>query len=273
MSDSVTAKLRFGLLFGAAVSLARRRWATLHVLMLFLDWGPHLVLELAGVRGYDPSQHNAAAFAQYALQAGVLAFCGLLMQTSAMAVGLGGSGEPVSVRRALGRVLGRLPALAPWWLAIAVPTAATLWVRWASSSDSAVYAVSTWRIVGSSVFVIGLGCAIGVFPLVVLAEKLSGYQALVRCLRLMDGRRGDVFVVVFFANITGLLINLTTPYATLAAARVGLGRVGILAAYFLMQFGWEAVAVVFNLAYVELYRELVRAHDGVAPEDVAHVFA
>lgn len=51
------------------------------------------------------------------------------------------------------------------------------------------------------------------------------------------------------------------------------GRYGWFVATYAGAFVWEAQAVVANLIYVELYRELVRSHDGVAPGEMAHIFA
>src|SRR5471030_599938 len=126
MSEATTARLSLGSLLAGTLRLARRRWAALLALLLCLDWGPRVLIDLSGVHQYAPGSHNPGAFAAFAFQSAVLAFCSMLMQASAVAVGLGGLREPVSATAAIGRVLRRLPALAPWWLLIAMPTVASL---------------------------------------------------------------------------------------------------------------------------------------------------
>ena len=73
------------------------------------------------------------------------------------------------------------------------------------------------------------------------------------------------------------MTNLSTPYLAELVADLGLHG-DYQAAYYdvawpLVAFLWEAAAVVANLVLVQLYLELARARDGVAPRDVVEVFA
>ena len=169
-----------------------------------------------------------------------------------------------------------MPALGPWWLAVAIPNAVTVWLRWAVHSSAEMRATYYWRELGGAAYDIALSCALGLFSLVVLAEGLSGMAAVRRTLSLMAGRRGIVFIVAFAADAVGLIINLTAPYLAALAVNVGL-QSDYQAAYFVAwpatALIWEAAAVVANLVYVQLYLELARARDGLAPSELDHIFA
>lgn len=268
-----TTGLEFGSLLSGGLRLARQRWGTLFILIVALDWGPRFGLFLSGTHYYATGSHNAGAFAGYALQYVLLIFCSYLMQTSAAASALGATGARVSATRATLHVLRRLPALAPWWLLISAPGAVTLWLRWSAPTPDAYWALYVWRLTGDTVFDIAVSSAVGLFWLVVLTEDLGGRSALSRSLSLMSGRRRIVFAVVFAGDAVGLLINLATPYLTDTAVNLGLGRNGEVLATYFMAFVWEAVAALMNLTLLQLYRELVRAHDGVAPGELTHIFA
>ena len=266
-------RLELGPLLAGALSFWRRRWATLCVLIVTLDWGPRFGLFLTGTHVYATGSRDPAAFAAFSFQSTLLLFCSLLMQASAAALALGARKQIVSAMAAIALVIRRLPSLAPWWVLISLPAATTLWIRWSSATPRDYAATYVWRLVGDTVFGITVATAIGLVWLVVLAENEGGPTALKRGLSLMTGHRGIIFVVAFTADVIGLIINLSVPYLEQIALSLGLGRNGAVAAAYVMAFLWEATAVVMNLAYVQLYRELVRAHDGVAPGELAHIFA
>jgi hypothetical protein len=269
-------RLSLGSMLGRALAFARRRWLELLALVICIDWGPRVILTLTGVGRYALGSHDEGAFLASAVQSAVLEFCSLLMLASVIAVGLGNSRRPVSPPAAITQVLQRLPALAPWWLLCAVPNAITVWLRWSVGSPAEMRATYYWREFGDATYGIALSCALGLFSLVVLAEGLGGLAALRRTLGLMAGRRGAVFIVAFATKAIGLVINLATPYLAVLAVSLGLGRdyqATYYPASFTVSFVSEATAVVANLVYVQLYLELARAHDGVAPGELHEVFA
>jgi hypothetical protein len=225
---------------------------------------------------YSLGSHDEGAFLASATQSVVFVFCGSLMLASAVVVGLGGSSEPVSAPAAITRVLQRLPALAPWWLASAVPTAATVWLRWSAGSGDEMRATYYWREFGGTAFDVALSTALALFSFVVLAEGRGGVAALRRTLTLMAGQRTVVFIVALTVDIAGLVINLSTPYLAVLATTIGLSsdyQAAYFGAWVVTAFVWEAAAIVANLVYVQLYFELTRAHDGVAPGELAQIFA
>ena len=269
-------RLGLGWLLAQALRFARIRWVELLGIFVCIDWAPRVILVISGVGRYTLGSHDEGAFLASAIQSGVLVFCSSLAFASVVAVGLGGSRQPVSPPAAITQVLQRLPALAPWWLASAVPNAVSVWLRWSVGSAAEMRATYYWREFGGAAYGIALDCALGLFSLVVLAEGLGGLAALKRTLSLMAGRRGVVFIVAFATGAVGLVINLATPYLAELAVSLGLGRdyqATYYPAYFTIAFLWEATAVVANLVYVQLYLELARARDGVAPGELHEVSA
>ena len=272
-SESAALRLSLGHLLARALATTRARWPTLLILLVSLDWAPRTLMYLSGIHRYDPSSHDAAAFAAFASQSATLALASLMMQATAIPVGLADKPPFRSASAAIGQVLARLPVLSPFWLLAGLPTAATLWIEWASTSYADIGAMTLWRQVASTVFVISVDTAVGLYSIVGLSEGLPVVETLRRTLRLMAKRRGAVFIVAFATDIIGLLINLLTPFLTVAALNSGLGHLGWVLAVATSSFVWETAAVISTLVFVELYRELARAHDGVAPGELSHIFA
>jgi hypothetical protein len=271
-----TSRLSLGSMLGAALALTRRRWLELLGLIVCIDWAPRVILTLSGVGRYTLGSHDEGAFAASALESALLELCSVLMLASVVALGLGGSRQPRSAPAAIAVVLRRLPALAPWWLAIAVPNAVTVWLRWSVDSPNEMRADYYWREFGGAAYHLALFCTLGLFSYVVLAEGSAGLAAVRRTFDLMAGRRGAVFVVAFVAAVFGLIVNLSTPYFAALAMSIGVQHDYQSAYYFVWScaaFLGEVVSAVVNLVLVQLYLELARSCDGVAPGELDHIFA
>jgi hypothetical protein len=89
----------------------------------------------------------------------------------------------------------------------------------------------------------------------------------------MARRRGPILAVSVAIGVIDLIATVATPYLTLFAVDVGLGRSGIYLAVFGASLLEIIVTAVGNLALVQLYFRIARAHDGVAPGEVEHLFA
>jgi hypothetical protein len=195
------------------------------------------------------------------------------MQASVIVIGLDGANRRMSPQAAITRVLRRLPTLGPWWLLGVLPNVIKVWVRWSVHTNAELRATYYWQEFGSTAYFIALDGLLGLYPLIVLADGLAVRAALTRTMRLMSAGRGTVLVVAASTDIAFMALNLAMPYATALSFNLGLGEAGFHAAYFGYVFAFDALAVVVNLVWVQLYRELARAHDGVAPGELAHIFA
>ncbi|MFI4933514.1 MAG: hypothetical protein ACHP7N_02755 [Caulobacterales bacterium] len=266
-----------GRVLGRGFATVRRRWLALTVLSLTLGWLPRALLIVAPLPRITQGVHNTAAFAVYFAETLALLLLAEVLHNAIVKTSLAPADERPSIAGAVLAALRAAPTLLAFWLVANAGIFVRLWILWREDSEpTAVAALLGLLGPGSFLFEALLALFVAMLTPVVLAEGKGLLVAIARSAALMGGGRWKFLGLYLLMRIAVAIPGRISAVALM----VGLQMLGPSnwrgfndVAGLILNLVTLAVAAVWGAILAAAYRELCRIHDGLAPGEVAEIFA